>query len=128
MVSWLCQANYKKRRMSYLISVDVVQSIEQHLHNFLDLSQGELHISVAEQTGQVMLTEVKHQVDAALVSVELCGYSKGEQSKISPTSNHSGIVREDGTQEQTAGEHVKCFTFCPADFNQVHHILVFKEL
>lgn len=63
--------------------MDVVQSIQQHLHNLLDLSEGELHISVAEQTSQVMLTEVKHQVDAALVSVELCGYSKGQQSKIS---------------------------------------------
>lgn len=59
--------------MFYLISVDVVQSIQQHLHNFLDLSEGEFHICIAEQTGQVMLTEVKHQVDAALVSVELCG-------------------------------------------------------
>lgn len=114
--------------MFYLIPVDVVQPIEQHLHNFLDLSEGELHISVAEQTSQVMLTEVKHQVDAALVSVELCGYSKGEQSKIFPRTNHSGIIRDDGTQEQTAGEPMKCFTFRSADFNQVHHILVLKEL
>lgn len=60
--------------MPHLVSVDVVQSIEQHLHDLLDLCQGELYIGIAEQPSQVMLTEVKHQVDAAFVSVELSSF------------------------------------------------------
>jgi len=51
--------------------VDVVQPVEQHLHDLLDLCQRELHIRVAQQPGQVVLTEVEHQVDAAFISVEL---------------------------------------------------------
>lgn len=64
------------RRISYLVSVDVVESIQQHLHHLLDLREGELHVSIAEQARQVMLTEVKYQVYAALVSVELGGWGK----------------------------------------------------
>ncbi len=56
--------------------MDVVQSIEQHLHDLLDLCQRELYIGIAQQSGQVVFTEVKHQVDAAFVSVELSSYEK----------------------------------------------------
>lgn len=49
--------------------MDVVQAVEQHLHDLLDLRQGELDIRIAQETGQVVLTEVKHQVDAALVAI-----------------------------------------------------------
>lgn len=62
--------------IAHLVSVDVVQSIEQHLHDLLDLGQGELDVGIAQQPSQVVLTEVKHQVDAAFVSVELCGWEK----------------------------------------------------
>ena len=70
--------------VSHLVSVDVVQSIEQHLHDLLDLCQGELNVGVAQQPGQVVLTEVKHQVDAAFVSVELSSFKnndKGEEKR-----------------------------------------------
>ena len=56
--------------------MDVVQSIKQHLHDLFDLCQGELNIGVTQQPGQVMLTEVKHQVDAAFVSIVLCSFKK----------------------------------------------------
>lgn len=58
----------------HLVSVDVVQAVEQHLHDLLDLRQGELDIRIAQETGQVVLTEVKHQVDAALVAIVQCGF------------------------------------------------------
>lgn len=67
--------------MPYLVSVDVVQSIKQHLHDLLDLCQGELDIGIAQQPGQVMLTEVKYQVDAAFVSVELSSFKSNEENK-----------------------------------------------
>lgn len=67
--------------MSRLVSVDVVQSIEQHLHDLLDLCQGELYIGITQQPGQVVLTEVKHQVDAAFVSVELSSFKSNERGK-----------------------------------------------
>lgn len=73
--------------MPYLVSVDVVQSIEQHLHDLLDLCQGELHIGIAQQPGQVMLTEVKHQVDAAFVSVELSSFKSKERKIKRKTEN-----------------------------------------
>ena len=70
-----------KTRRSHLVPVDVIKAIEQHLHDLLDFCQGELYIGVAQQPGQVMLTEVKHQVDAAFVSVELSGWQReGERT------------------------------------------------
>lgn len=54
--------------------MDVVQPVQQHLHHLLDLGQRELHVGVAQQAGQVVLTEVKDQVDAAFVPVELRGF------------------------------------------------------
>lgn len=62
--------------LSHLVPVDVIESIEEHLHDLLDLGQGELDICVAQQPCQVMLTEVKHQVDVAFVSVELSGWRR----------------------------------------------------
>lgn len=59
---------------AHLVPVDVVQSVEQHLHNLFDLCQGEFYIGVAQQPCQVVLAEIKHQVDAAFVSVELSSW------------------------------------------------------
>ena len=56
-----------------LVPVDVVKPIQQHLHDLFDLGQGELHVGVAEQPRQVMLAEIEHQVNAALVAVKLGG-------------------------------------------------------
>lgn len=63
----------------HLISVDVVESIKQHLHDLLDLCQRELYIGITQQTSEVMLTEVKHQVDAAFVSVVLGRFKVGDK-------------------------------------------------
>lgn len=56
--------------------MDVVEAVEQHLHHLLDLGQSELDVGVAQQAGQVVFTEVKHQVDGALVAVELGRWAK----------------------------------------------------
>lgn len=64
--------------------MDVVQAVEQHLHDLLDLRQGELDIRIAQETGQVVLTEVKHQVDAALVAIVQCGF-KAVRGNEQPT-------------------------------------------
>lgn len=66
---------------SYLVSVYVVEAIQQHLHDLFDLRQGELHMGIAEQARQVVFTEVKYQVDAALVSIKLSGYSEQEKGE-----------------------------------------------
>lgn len=66
----------------HLVSVDVVQSVEQHLHDLLDLCECKLYIGVAQQPGQVVLTEVKHQVDAAFVSVVLSSFKNNDKSKL----------------------------------------------
>jgi len=63
----------------YLVPVDVVKSIQQHLHNFLDLRERELDVGVAEQASQVVLAEVKHKVDAALAAVVRRGYRRGKE-------------------------------------------------
>lgn len=60
--------------ISYLVSVYVVKAVQQHLHDLLNLSQREFNISVAQQSGEVMLTEIKHQIDAALIAVKLGGW------------------------------------------------------
>lgn len=56
-----------------LVSVDVVESIQQHLHDLLNLRQCELNVGIAQQAGQIVLAEIKHQVYAALVTVKLGG-------------------------------------------------------
>ena len=55
--------------MEYLVTVNEVQSIQQLLHHFLNLSQGKLDVGIAEQTSQVMLTELKHQEECALETI-----------------------------------------------------------
>lgn len=65
----------------HLISVDVVQSIKQHLHDLLDFCQGELYIGITQQSSQVVLTEVKHQVDAAFVPIELSSFENQRGEK-----------------------------------------------
>lgn len=49
--------------------VDVVESIEQLLHYTFDLAQGKHDVGVAQQAGQIVLTEFKDQVESALESV-----------------------------------------------------------
>lgn len=75
----------------YLVPVDVVQPVQQHLHDFLDLRERELDVGVAEEAGQVVLAEVKHQVDAALAAVVRRGCRRGKQgqSERDPRCHHS---------------------------------------
>ena len=70
-----------------LLAVDEVEAVEQLLHHLativmtmvitvmmhhlLDLSEVELDVGVAEQTGEVVLCEVEHQVERRLVPVVL---------------------------------------------------------
>lgn len=69
--------------LSYLVSVYVVKSVQQHLHHLLNLSQSEFNISVAQQTSEVVLTEIKHQIDAALITVKLGGWrGRDENNKL----------------------------------------------
>lgn len=69
--------------MSHLVSVYVVKPVQQHLHDLLNLSQGEFNISVAQQSSEVMLTEIKHQIDAALITVKLSGWrERDKQNKL----------------------------------------------
>ena len=55
--------------MEDLVVVDVVESLEDLLHHLLDLGQGELHTNVAQQAGQIVLAEVKDQVEGSFVPV-----------------------------------------------------------
>lgn len=63
----------------YLVPVDVVKPIEQHLHHLLYFSQCELHIGIAQKSRQVVLTEVKDKVYTAFVAVELCSCKQKER-------------------------------------------------
>lgn len=48
--------------MKNLVGMNVEKPIEQLLNHFLDLPQAEFHLHVGQQTGQVVLTEIKHQI------------------------------------------------------------------
>ena len=104
--------------------MDVVESIQQHLHHLLDLREGELHVSIAEQAREVMLTEVKYQVYAALVSVELGGWGKERAVKnllSEPLFIYIYIL-------SGVGDTLTYFTFRSTDLNQVDNILMFEKL
>lgn len=83
------------RFWSHLVPVDVVQAVEQHLHDLLDLCQRELDVSVAQQPGQVVLTEIKHQVDASFVPVELSGLRT--RTIIIIESENKSFLPDDGS-------------------------------
>ena len=51
--------------------MDEVEPVEELLHHLLDLAEVELDVGVAEQTGEVVLGEVEHQVERRLVPVVL---------------------------------------------------------
>ena len=42
------------------------------MHHFLDLSEGELDVEVAQEPSQVVLTELEDQVECAFVPIVLC--------------------------------------------------------
>ena len=54
-----------------LVIVDEEEALTHLLHNLLDLVETELHIDVAEQTSQVVLAEVEHKIESALVPAVL---------------------------------------------------------
>lgn len=88
---------------TYLIPVDVIEAIQEHLHHFLDLRQRELDVGVAEEAGQVVLAEVEHQVDAALATVvgRGCGDQgvKDHTRKILPSLPLEEAQGESGGQD-----------------------------
>ena len=114
--------------------MDVVQSVEQHLHDLLNLCQGELDVSVTQQASQVVLTEVKHQVDAAFVSVELsrCGMREKQINENMLQSLITLFLSITHRQRWMViavivWRHVAP-TFSSADLYQVHHVLMFEQL
>lgn len=60
---------------THLITMDIIQSVEQLLHHLLDLAQTKLDYHVGQQSGQVVLAKVKDQVECgsvAIISRGLC--------------------------------------------------------
>jgi hypothetical protein len=56
---------------TYLVTVNVVESVEQLLHHFFNLPQAELDVHIGQESSQVVLAKVKDQVKCRLVAVEL---------------------------------------------------------
>ena len=54
-----------------LVVVDEEEAFAHLLHHLLDLPEEELDVDVGEEPGQVVLTEVKHQVERGLVPAVL---------------------------------------------------------
>lgn len=104
----------------HLVPVDVVQSVEQHLHHLLDLRQGELDVGIAQEAGQVVLTEVKHQVDAAFVAVVQRRYGNASQGRKGAVTK----LRRHGSFQRLGWGP----TFGSADLYQVDHVLVLEQL
>ena len=53
------------------VGVDEEETLAHLLHHLLDLSKTELDVDVAQETSEVMLAEVKHQVESCLVAAVL---------------------------------------------------------
>ena len=60
--------------MDDLVGVDEEQALAHLLHHLLDLAKTKLDVDVAQETRQVVLAEVKHQVECGLVSGVLATY------------------------------------------------------
>lgn len=60
-------------KLAYLITVNVVQAIEELLHDFLNLTQAEFDVDVRQQASKVMFAEIKHQVECRSVFVMRSG-------------------------------------------------------
>ncbi len=58
--------------MKNLAAVDEEQSVQQLVHDFLDLAQAELDVRVAEEAGEVMLAEFKHQEEGTFEAIVRC--------------------------------------------------------
>ena len=54
-----------------LVVVDEEEALAHLLHNLLYLAETELHVDVAEQTSQVVLGEVEHEIECGLVPAVL---------------------------------------------------------
>ena len=49
--------------------MDEEESIEKLLNELFDLSQGEVNLSTLQQTGQIMLTKIQHQINTAFITI-----------------------------------------------------------
>ena len=58
--------------MDDLVVVDEEKTLTHLLHHLFYLPQAELHVDVAEQASQVMLTEFKHQVGLSYAWCTAC--------------------------------------------------------
>ena len=65
--------------MENVVDLAVVQGGEQLLHDCLDGWQGKPHLLVTQESSKVVLTELKHQINAALLTVVGRSWREGER-------------------------------------------------
>lgn len=49
--------------------MNVVESVQQLLHDLLDLAQTELYVDVGQQSGQIVFAKVEHQIERRAISI-----------------------------------------------------------
>lgn len=54
---------------NYLVTVNVVQAIQQLLQDLFDITQAKLHVHIGQQTSQIVFTEIEYQVKGGPVIV-----------------------------------------------------------
>ena len=57
--------------MENLVTVNVVETVEELLHDFLNLAQIELDVDVAEETSEIVIAEIEDEIKGAFKPVIL---------------------------------------------------------
>jgi len=57
--------------MKDLVAVNVVETVEQLLHDFLDLAEIELDVDVAQESGEIVIAEIENEIKGGFEAIVL---------------------------------------------------------
>lgn len=62
--------------------MNVIETIKELLHHFLDLTETEFNIHVGEESGQIMFTEIEYQIEGGTISIVGGGFCPTDFDQI----------------------------------------------
>ena len=68
--------------MKNLVAVNVVESVQELLHDFFDLAQIKLDVDVAQEAGEIVVAEIEDEIERAFEAVVLRGFGSANLLQI----------------------------------------------
>ena len=60
--------------MQYFVAVNVIEAVEQLLHDFFNFPQIEFDVDVAQESGEIVVAEIEDEIEGAFGTIVLRGF------------------------------------------------------